>query len=215
MSAISTDTLLSTLNWRYATKVFDNNKKIPATEWSALEESLRLSPSSFGLQPWRFYVVADQGVRAKLKAVSWNQPQIVDASHLVVLATRNTIDKDYIVSAIKDIADARGISAESLAAYQQMMEGSLLTRSAEELKNWAQKQTYIALGGFMTASALLGIDACPMEGFDPSAYDQQLKLQEDGYSSAVVVTAGYRSVDDKYASLAKVRLSKEQVIQWR
>ena len=215
MPAISPDTLISTLNWRYATKVFDNNKKIPATEWSALEESLRLSPSSFGLQPWRFYVVADQNVRAQLKAVSWNQPQIVDASHLVVLATRNAIDKDYIVSAIKDIANARGISTESLAAYQQMMEGSLLTRSAEELKHWAQKQTYIALGGFMTASALLGIDACPMEGFDPSAYDQQLKLQEDGYSSAVVVTAGYRSVDDKYASLAKVRLSKEQVIQWR
>jgi nitroreductase len=215
MSAISSDTLLSTLNWRYATKVFDSNKKIPPTEWAALEETLRLSPSSFGLQPWRFYVVEDQNVRAQLKAASWNQSQIVDASHLVVLATRNTIDKDYIVSAIKDIANTRGISAESLAGYQQMMEGSLLTRSTEELKNWATKQVYIALGGFMTASALLGIDACPMEGFDPSAYDQQLKLHEDGYSSAVVVTAGYRSTEDKYASLAKVRLSKQQVIHRR
>lgn len=215
MSAISSDTLLSTLNWRYATKVFDSNKKIPATEWAALEEALRLSPSSFGLQPWRFYVVEDQNVRAQLKAVSWNQPQIVDASHLVVLATRNTIDKEFIVNSIKDIANARGVSAESLAAYQQMMEGSLLSRSAEELKIWAAKQVYIALGGFMTASAMLGIDACPMEGFDPIAYDQQLKLQEDGYSSTVVVTAGYRSADDKYASLAKVRMGKEQVIKHR
>lgn len=214
MHPISTSHLLDALNWRYATKKFDPTKKIPAEVWQAIEQALILSPSSYGLQPWKFLVVEDPELREQLVAHSWNQRQVADASHLVVLAAKQTItvaDADQLINAI---AQTRGISAASMAFYKDMMMGDLVhgPRSAI-IPEWSARQVYIALGNLLTCAALLGIDACPMEGFIPAQYDELLELTGTDYSTTVVCPLGYRANDDKYATLPKVRYTPDTLIQ--
>lgn len=211
MKPVSNDVVEQQLGWRCATKVFDATKKIPDADWSTLEKSLILSPSSYGLQPWKFFVVNDPEIRAKLKPTSWNQSQIVDASHLVVLAIRKNFGVADIERFVARTAEVRGVAIESLAKFQQMMVGTLLNGSIN-LDVWATHQVYIALGFFMAAAAMLGIDTCPMEGFEPAKYDEILGLAPLGYHAAVVATAGYRSTGDKYAGQTKVRYKAEDLI---
>jgi nitroreductase len=204
--------LLQKLNWRYATKEFDSSKKIPAETLENLLEALRLAPSSFGLQPWKFVVVENAELRQKLRAAAWNQGQITDASHVIVLCRKEGFGASDIEAFIKATAEARGQNVEDLAGYKQMMEGALLPRSAEQLAVWSSEQIYLALGVLLTACAAQDVDACPMEGFDPAQFDQILDLPAQGLRSVVVCAVGYRSENDKYASAAKVRFSKEEVI---
>jgi len=213
MHSVSADVLLSQLKWRYAVKQFDATRKIPAETWAALEEALVLSPSSFGLQPWKFFVVNNPEIRAKLLPASWNQGQITQASHLVVFAVKKHVGAADAERLIQRTAVVRSIPAESLAGYKGMMVGSLTRETPEVVDAWMSKQVMIALGGFLTAAALLGIDACPMEGFVPEKYDEILGLTEKGYASVVVATAGYRSPEDKYAQLAKVRYPVSEVVE--
>jgi nitroreductase len=210
--AFSGASLVSALNWRYATKVFDSSKKLSASQWAALEQALVLSPSSFGLQPWKFVNVTDPEVRAKLKPVSWNQSQTTDASHFVVFASRIKVEKSDIQKYLECIAETRGVPLASLDSYKQMMEGSLLTRTPQAAHEWASRQCYIALGNLMTSAAVVGIDACPMEGIDPSAYDTILGLPTMGFSTVVACAVGFRSTSDKYAQQKKVRFSVSQVV---
>ena len=206
--------LLDALNWRYATKTFDAAKKISDVTWKALEESLVLSPSSFGLQPYRFLVVEDPSVRAKLQPHSWNPSQVVDASHAVVMAGRTAITEAEIDLFLDRVVEVRGIPRESLDGYRGMMYGSLLSPGAEaRIPHWAALQAYIALGNLMTSAALLGIDTCAIEGFVPAEYDAILGLREQGYASVVCCALGYRSAEDKYASAAKVRFPAANLIK--
>jgi nitroreductase len=161
MTTLTPSALLDSLNFRYATKQFDPAKKIDPAAWAALEESLVLTPSSFGLQPWKFLVVTDAAVRESLVPHAWNQRQVADASHLVVMAVRKTVDEAYIDQFLARIAEVRSIPVESLAGYRGMMVGCLGMMTPD----WAAKQAYIALGQFMLAAATLGVDTCPMEGF--------------------------------------------------
>lgn len=205
--------LIKALRWRYATKVFDPSCKIPAETWSAIEETLVLSPSSYGLQPWRFFVIDDRATREKLLAASWNQRQIVDASHLVVFASKLEVTQADIERFIQSIAQVRGISPEHLASYRDMMLGDLVQGPRSAMASqWAALQCYIALGTLMTAAALLGVDTCPMEGFEPGRYDEILGLRAKGFRAAVACTLGYRSLEDKCASLPKVRYDKREII---
>lgn len=213
MSAINQSQLLEQLNWRYATKQFDPNRKISAGDWNVLEEALLLSPSSGGLQPWKFVVVTDPAVRAKLKPASYGQAQISDASHLVVFASRNNFSEADVDAHIKHTAKVRGVPAEALAQYRGMLVGGIVKSMDEPARNaWARNQTYIALGNLLTSAALLGIDACPMEGFDRAQYDEILGLKAQGFSSAAIATFGYRSPADQYAGAPKVRFPREQVL---
>ena len=204
--------LLQKLNWRYATKEFDSSKKISAETLDRLLEALRLAPSSFGLQPWKFVVVENAELRQKLRAAAWNQGQITDASQVIVLCRKEGFGAADIEAFIKATAEARGQNVEDLAGYKQMMEGALLSRSAEQLAVWSSEQIYLALGVLLTACAAQDVDACPMEGFDPAQFDQILDLPAQGLRSVVVCAVGYRSENDKYASAAKVRFPKEEVI---
>lgn len=213
MIPIDPETVLSRLNWRYATKRFDAAKKIPVEIWARLEEALVLSPSSYGLQPWKFFVVSDPAVRAKLLPASWGQTQIVDASHLVVFCVKKDVGPADAERLIARTADVRGIPAASLDAYKNMMVGSLSRSTPEAIREWMSRQVFIALGQFLTACALVGVDACPMEGFQPEKYDEILGLPERGYHSIVLATAGYRAADDKNASLKKVRFEKSEMIE--
>ena len=212
---MNTNEVLKALKWRYATKVFDKARKIPTDVWNVLEQSLLLSPSSYGLQPWKFVVVQNAELRQKLRAVSWNQPQVTDSSHFVVLLFRETIDEAYISEFIARTAEVRGMKVEQLEGYRRSMMGDLVEGPrAKVIESWAQRQSYIAMGFLMQTAALLEVDTCALEGFDPQAYDQLLKLSGSGYKSIVAVALGYRSADDKSQSNLKVRFSKEKVIEW-
>jgi nitroreductase len=202
------------LNWRYATKVFDPAQKIPADVWQTLERALVLSPSSYGLQPYRFLVIHDPAKRAALLPHSWNQKQVVDASHYVVFTARTKMTEADVSKLIARTTDVRKIPAESLNFYRDMMMGDLVKGPRSRIAHeWATRQAYIALGNLMTCAALLGVDACPMEGFVPTEYDRVLGLENSGYASVVCCALGYRAANDKYASLPKVRFELRELVQ--
>ncbi|MDQ8199495.1 NAD(P)H-dependent oxidoreductase [Pelagicoccus enzymogenes] len=214
MATLNVKDILEQLNWRYATKEFDASRKIPAETIEALEEALVLTPSSFGLQPWKFFVVETQSVKDQFPAVSWNQQQPKDCSHLVVLASRVGYKRDDVGAFISRMAEVRKVSEESLSGYESFA-GGFVDQANEQgwIDVWAQKQVYIALGQLMFAAAALGIDACPMEGIDPKAYDKILGIEGSGYSTVVACPLGYRSAQDKYATTQKVRFAKSDLIQ--
>lgn len=213
MTPLTPELLLATLRTRYATKVFDASRTLPADTLAALEQSLVLSPSSFGLQPWKFLVIRDRALREKLLPHSWHQAQVVDCSHLVVFARRDKTTPADIERYLGEIAAARGVDVSSLAGYKDKMSGFVLNHP--DIADWARHQVYIALGQFLASCALLGVDACPMEGLIPAKYDEILGLAGTGYSTVVACPIGYRSADDKYAALAKVRKPASAVIEHR
>ena len=209
---VANENLLDQLNWRYATKKFDADRKISPLDWATLEEAMILAPSSFGLQPYKFFVINDKATREKIKAAAWNQSQITDASHLVVFAARKTMAAEDVQKLIDRTSEVRNIPAPALEEYRKMMMGSIAMKGPEKLADWAGRQTFLPLGFFLSAAALLGIDACPMEGFDPAKVDAILGLEKLGYGSVALATAGYRSADDNYAKLAKVRFEAKDII---
>lgn len=213
-SALTAESLLDQLRWRYATKRFDAARTIPDDDWQALEEALILTPSSYGLQPWKFVVITDPAVKAQLPAISWNQKQVLEASHTVVFARRLDLTEEYVDRYLARIAQVRGGTVESLGGFRKLLLGSLVPPPADfDLEHWAALQCYIALGNFMTSAAMLGIDTCPMEGIVPAKYDELLGLRAKGYATVVVGCAGYRAADDKYAAVPKVRFAREELIE--
>ena len=214
MNNPSNEQLLAALNWRYATKVFDATKKIPAATWAALEQSLVLTPTSYGLQPYRFLIVQNPAVRAALLPQSWGQKQVVDCSHYVVFLARTEMKEADVDKLIQRTTDVRKLPADALNAYRGMMLSDVVNgprgKAAHE---WAARQAYIALGNLMTAAAILGVDACPMEGLVPVEYDKILMLAGTGYATVVACALGYRAAGDKYASLAKVRYETADLVR--
>lgn len=204
--------LLAALNFRYATKAFDPARKIPAETWEAIEKSLVLTPSSFGLQPWKFLVIDSPEIREKLKAASWGQGQVTDASHLVVLTARTDLAQGDIDSWVARLAEVQGIPLEALAGLSGMISSFSSAMTPAEKQAWNTRQVYIALGQLMTAAAVLGIDSCPLEGISPADYDTILGLPGTGYATAVGCALGYRSPEDKYAAAPKARFPDAQVI---
>lgn len=205
-------TVTDALQWRYATKKFDG-RQIPAETWSALEEALVLSPSSAGLQPWKFVVVRDPATRQRLSAAAHGQTQSIECSHFVVFAGRKNYDDTDIERHFKRIVEVRGTTMESLKGYRDMVSGSVgRARAGGYLDTWMSRQVYIALGEFMTSAALLGVDTCPMEGIESAKFDEILGLTAMGYSALCACAAGYRAAGDKYALTPKVRFKSEDVI---
>jgi nitroreductase len=201
------------MRWRYACKKFDPHRAIPSEAWSALEQTLILSPSSFGLQPWKFVVVKTHEMKERLVPASYGQSQVRDCSHLVVFAARNPMTEDDVHRYLDRIVQIRGVTRESLAGFQKVML-NFLDRPPEglSLNEWAARQAFIALGTFMTAAAAIGLDTCPLEGIVPAKYDEILDLHSMGYHTVVACAAGYRAADDRYATVPKVRFATEDVI---
>jgi nitroreductase len=193
------------LEWRYATKQYDTTKKISDEQLQTLKESVRLSPSSFGLQPYGVIEVTNPDIRSKLQAASWNQSQITDASHLFVFTVPTDVTEASVDEFMALNMKVRGVEAEALAGYSGMIKGSLSSRTQEGRVTWAEKQAYIALGFLLESAALLEIDATPMEGFDNTQYDAILGLTEKSLKSVVVCALGYRSSEDAQATFPKVR----------
>ncbi|MBI2519183.1 MAG: NAD(P)H-dependent oxidoreductase [Bdellovibrio sp.] len=210
---MTTEQLIDCLEWRYATKKFDNTKKIDPQAWEALERALVLTPSSFGLQPWKFIVIQNQAVKEKLREASMNQSQVTDCSHYLVIAVKEKTDGEFISHYIERIAQVRSIDRAGLEGYKKIMMGALVMnpKSPENL-TWATCQGYIALGNFMTAAAVLGIDTCPLGGIVPAKYDEILALKDSGWKTIVACCAGFRSADDNYARAKKVRFLSQELI---
>jgi nitroreductase len=213
MTPVSTHTVNDALRWRYATKKFDASRKIPPVLWAALEQALVLSPSTMGLQPWKFVVVQDRATREKLSAAAWGQSQPLDCSHFVVLAGRKGLDSNDIERHMVRTAEVRGVTRDSLSSLEQMLHGGTEpARKNSTLDSWMARQVYIALGMFMMAASMLGVDTCPMEGIEPPKFDEILGLPAMGYGALCACAAGYRSSDDKYANLPKVRFKPQDVV---
>jgi len=211
---MNTQELVAALEWRYATKRFDAAKKIPADVWQALERALILTPTSYGLQPYRFIVLTNGEKRAELLAHSWNQPQVVDCSHYVVFTAHTKLSEADVDKWIERLAEVRKVPPASLANYRGMMVGDIVHGSRGKASHeWAVRQAYIALGNLMTSAAVLGVDTCPMEGISPPEYDRILGLSDSGYATAVACALGYRSQNDKYAALPKARFDAAHLIQ--
>ena len=212
---MSPDELLESIRFRYATKQFDPARQIPDADWAALEQSLVLTPSSFGLQPCKFIVVNEPELRARLRAQSWNQSQATEASRFVVFTVRTDLTEADVNRFFTTLAATQGQEPDALAGYRNVVLSFAAAMTPESRHAWNMRQAYIALGQFMTAAALLGIDTCPMEGIDPAGYDQELGLAGTGYATAVACAAGYRSAEDKYAATPKARYPHEEVIEHR
>lgn len=206
--------LLERLGWRYAVKTFDATRRIPHDDWAMLERALVLSPSSYGLQPWKFLVITDEAVRRELLTVSYGQRKVVESSHLVVFAARTSITAQDVRRWVDRVGEVRKLPRAELDRMQATMTGDLVTGPrAGQAAEWAKRQVYLALGVFLTSAAAVGIDACPMEGFDPAGYDRILKLPDKGYAATVVATAGYRSPADRTALDQKVRFPDDEVVE--
>ncbi len=214
-TTVTPEQVLEQLNWRYATKKFDPSKKIPEAIWKVLEQSLVLAPSSFGLQPWKFIVVRNPQIRQQLLEHSWGQTQVVDASHLVVLAIKKDLNESDVDRHIQRMSEVQQVPVENLQKFANVVKGFMKQPPYPlDINEWSTRQTYIALGQYMTCAAILGIDTCPMEGFVPAKYDEVLGLPAQGYKAVVVCPAGYRADDDKYAINPKVRFATENVVDY-
>lgn len=214
MRSLENHNLLEGLQWRYATKIFDATKKIDEYTWQTIEETLVLTPSSYGLQPWKFLVITDKAVMQKLTAASWGQKQIEECSHLVVFTAKEKLDEAYLDHYIASIAKTRGIDPKTMDGLKKMMLGDIVNgpRSAQSFE-WAARQCYIALGNLMTSAALLGLDTCPMEGIQPDKYDEILNLRGTGFKTVMACPVGFRSDSDKYKDMKKVRFCKDELIK--
>ncbi len=212
---LSPEQVLKQLEWRYATKKFDPTKKIDKATWNALEQSLVLSPSSFGLQPWQFFVVGNPELRQKLLEPSWGQKPVVDASHLVVFAIKKDLDTKYVDRYVARMAEVQQVPIEKLSGFSNMVKGYLKEPPFPlDVNKWAAKQVYLALGVFLSCAAMMEIDTLPMEGFIPAQYDEILGLDSIGYSAVVVCAVGYRAQDEPHQHDPKVRFPTEEVVQY-
>jgi len=205
--------VLDKLKWRYAAKAYDKSKKVSAEDLEALEDAMLLAPSGFGIQPYKVFVIEDPAVRESLKPAAYNQAPITDASHVLVFAYKKTITDADVDSFIDRIAEVRGQTRESLDGLETSVRSAM--RNAVEsghVATWSSRQPYIALGFLLETAALLGIDATPMEGFDPEKVNEVLGLTD--HSAVVIATIGYRDLENDWlANLPKVRKPKGELIK--
>lgn len=205
------NTFLENQNWRYATKKFDTTKKITNEDLNLLKEAIRLSSSSFGLQPYKVIIVENPELRTKLQPAAWGQSQIIEASHLIVFANETIIDDSTIDEYIKNISKTRNTPMETLSGYGEFMKSKLTTLTTEEKNIWTAKQTYLALGNLLNAAAEHKIDVTPMEGFVATQVNEILGLDQLNLNATLIATLGYRHDEDATQHYKKVRKSNEEL----
>jgi len=203
--------IIENLKWRYATKKFDSSKTISTEDFETLKKAMQLTASSYGLQPYKILNIVDKETRAKLRAASWNQSQIEDASHMIVLANMTDFGDELVDNYFENVIDTRNLNKEDVADYANTIKSTIGQLSQEQKAAWTAKQAYIVVGNLLSAAAQLRIDACPMEGFQSEEYNKILDLNSKNLNAAVVVTLGYRSEEDGTQHYKKVRKSENQL----
>lgn len=203
---------IESLEWRYAVKKFDENKSLTETQINTLKEAFNLTATSYGLQPIKMVVIQNKELQQQLVEHSWNQGQVAQASHVLVLC----IPKEYTVKDIDSyfslVKEVRNTPDEILNPFKEMLSSSIANKTSEELRNWNKNQAYIALGNLMTVAANEQIDSCPMEGFVPEKYDEILGLDKHNLTSVLVLPVGFRAEDDYMKDLKKVRRKTAEVV---
>ena len=210
---VMNDKIIKALNWRYATQTFDPTKKVDEKDMDVILESARLAPSSFGIEPWHFFVVENQEIRKRLHDEASPQPKVVDASHFVVIAKRTDAREAIAAERVSRTAKTLGAPEEAFKGLGDMISGVVGSRDDTALDLWVNAQTYIPLGMMIETAALLGVDAGPMEGFDHDKFDEILGLKEQNLASVSAIGFGYRG-DDEAATRPKVRRDSDDVITW-
>ena len=205
--------IINALKWRYATKKFNPDKIIDQEKIETIKESLRLVPSSYGLQPLKFLFVENKELRKELVPSSYGQSQVADASHLIVICASKSMNPSDVDAYLKNIALTREVSIDSVQGYGDFMKGTFSLLSEEDIFIWNCKQAYIALGQLLHTCASLRIDATPMEGFNPVEYAKILKLDNEQYHPALLCPIGYRSNEDDSQHLKKVRKSQDDLFE--
>lgn len=202
---------IENLKWRYATKKFDSSRTISDEDFEILKKAMQLTASSYGLQPYKILNIEDKGTRKKLREVSWNQPQIEDASHMIVLANITDFGDELVDDYFENVINTRNVTKEDIEDYANTIKSTIGQLSQEQKANWTAKQAYIVVGNLLSAAAQLRIDACPMEGFQNEEYNKILDLNSKNLNAAVVVTLGYRSEEDATQHHKKVRKPENQL----
>ena len=205
--------MIESLKWRYATKKFDTEKKVSDADIAVLKEAINLTPSSYGLQPYKVLDIQSAELREKLKTASFGQPQVTDASHLFVFVAGDDLTDAHVDAFIELTAKTQQISPDGLKGYGDFMKSVFGSRTPEQKHQWAARQAYIALGTLVNVAAEMGLDVSSMEGFDPAQYDEILQLKGTGYSTVVIAAIGYRSAGDEAQFRAKVRKPVDEVFQ--
>ncbi len=196
---------IAQLEWRYATKKFDSTKTLSREKLDVLKQAFNLTATSYGLQTIKLIVIEDKTLKERLVAHSYHQKQVVDASHLLVICIQDDILTADVDKYYENIQAIRATPEDILKPYKDGLVGMMAKKTVEERQQWSKNQAYIALGNLMTVCALEAIDACPMEGFMPSKYDELLDLKAQGLQSVLLLPVGYRAADDDFSTFKKVR----------
>ncbi|MDP2090454.1 MAG: NAD(P)H-dependent oxidoreductase [Candidatus Gracilibacteria bacterium] len=205
--------IIEALNWRYATKSFDTSKKVSSDDLEDIIESFRLTPSSFGLEPWKLIVIENDEIKNELVNYSYNQKQVGESSHLLVFTIRTDLDDNFIDEHLNNNTKITGASRENLSGYENVMKSYFSAMNQEAKEKWAREQVFIALGIVLNTLAQKGIDSCAIGGFNPTKYDELLGLSEKNLKSVVVLPIGYRNIYDKYSKSPKVRYDKQKIVE--
>ena len=204
--------ILDALEWRYAVKKFDDKASLTEQQILEVKKVFNLSASSYGLQPYKMIVVQNPEIKEKLVPASFGQQQISQSAAILVFAVRTDFGMDYIDQFFKDMSTKRQIPLENLEGYKNFMKGSFANKSEDEISSWATKQVYLTMGHMLASLAALQIDACPMEGLDPQAYDKILDLDAKQLKTIIAMPIGVRAPDDASATALKVRKDLSDII---
>ncbi len=200
------------LNWRYATKKFDDSKKLSKEKIEVLKQAFNLTPTSYGLQTMKLVIVSDDKTKSKLVNLCYGQEQVENASHVLAICIQTNVNDKDVNDYFDNIISIRKTSEIVLSKYRKELKDFINSKTKTQIEDWCINQAYIVLGNLMTVCAVEGIDACPMEGFLPDKVDELLELEKHNLKSVLLLPVGYRAEDDMFADLKKVRKDLSETI---
>lgn len=203
---------IESLNWRYAVKKFDAERKLKSDQINILKEAFNLTATSYGLQPVKLLIISNNEIKKELVQYSWNQKQVQDASHVLVICIPKSYDKNEVSKYFNLVKEIRQTPDSIINPFKDFLSAEIDKKNQEELHQWNKNQAYLVLGNLLTVCALEKIDACPMEGFVPEKYDEVLELDKQNLTSVLVLPVGFRAEDDYMKGLKKVRKQVNDVV---
>ena len=204
--------IIESLEWRYAAKKFDDKKTLTKEQIHTLKTAFNLTATSYGLQPVQMVILKNKSIQQQLVAHSWNQQQVAQASHVLIICIQDNINEEDIEKYFTLVKSTRNTPDEILNPFKDYLKTDISNKSESQLTQWMKNQAYIVLGNLLTVAAIEKIDSCPMEGFNPEKYDEILELKNHNLKSALVLPVGFRADDDYMKDLKKVRKNITDVV---
>ncbi len=204
--------IIDSLKWRYAVKKFDSEKQLSDSQINTLKEAFNLTATSYGLQPLKLVIVKNKEIQQQLVPHSWNQQQVLQVSHLLVICTKDNFTTKEVTNYFNLVQKLRNTPDDVITPFKEFLTAEISKKTQEELFLWNKNQAYIALGNLLTVCAIEKIDTCPMEGFTPEKYDEVLNLKEQNLKSVLVLPVGFRANDDYMKDLKKIRKETQETI---